>query len=85
MAQTRFQIDYQVAHPGHPLPGPALCLQWGRYHYADGTKQEGYRFIWTRDDGSIQARGPARIPSLAEIDVLTALAKQQGWGGHNGG
>lgn len=85
MAQTRFHMEKEVPHPGHPLPGPTLWLQWGCYRYSDGNVQEGYRFIWTRADGSIQARGPARIPALADIEVLTALARQQGWGGHNGG
>ena len=67
MAQTRFQIEHQVSRPGDPLPGPALWLQWGRYRYADATVQQGYRFVWTRDDGSVQARGPARIPSLDDV------------------
>jgi hypothetical protein len=84
MSQARFVMEKEVAHPGHPQPEAALWLQWGSYHYADGSQQCGYRFIWTRPDGSIQSRGPARIPALADIDVITALARQQGWGNHKG-
>lgn len=61
-----------------------LCLQWGRYIYDDNTEQAGYRFIWRRPDGSIQPRGPARIPSLADVKLLTDLAQREGWGGHIG-
>ena len=84
MPQTRYRMFNEVAHPGHVQPGPCLWLQWGRYDYADGTQQEGYRFIWTRPNGTIQARGPARIPSLADIDILMTLARQQGWGANIG-
>jgi hypothetical protein len=80
MAKTWFEMRNEVPHPDHPLPGPTLWLQWGTYHYANGESQDGYRFIWTRADGSIQSRGPARIPAIVDIEVLIALARHQGWG-----
>lgn len=81
---ARFFAKHEVVHPGHRRRGPKLALQWGRYVYDSGSEQHGYRFIWRRPDGSIQARGPARIPALADIDVLVAIARQQGWGGYQG-
>ena len=61
--------------------GYRLCLQWCRYIYDDGTMQEGYRFIWRRPDGSLQAaRGQARLPSLALAEQLISEARRRGWG-----
>ena len=60
--QTRIQIVQETPrkHEGKPQ----LRLQWCRYLYADGTMEHGYRFIWLREDGSLQAsRGQARIRS----------------------
>jgi hypothetical protein len=50
----------------------------------DGSgEQLGYRFIWRRPNGDLQgARGQARIPSLADIQELTAIALREGWGHH---
>jgi hypothetical protein len=80
---AHFEIEHEAIHPYHPEGDFRLCLQWGRYVYDDGSEpEEGYRFIWRRRDGSIQPRGPARIPALADIDVLVAMARQQGWGGN---
>ena len=37
--------------------------------------------IWRRPDGSLQpARGQARIPSLADAELLIRLARELGWG-----
>lgn len=55
-----------------------LCFQWGFYHYNDRPDENGYRFIWRREDGSLQSR-PARIPSSDELDELINLAKKSGW------
>jgi hypothetical protein len=70
-------------------PGPQgewrLCFQLCRYIYDDGGMDEGYRFIWRRPDGSLQAaRGQARIPSIHQAEQLIASARQQGWGDHQG-
>ena len=44
-------------------------------------QQTGYRFIWRRPDGSLQpARGQARLPSLADAELLMRLARDLGWG-----
>lgn len=76
---ARFASDHEVIHPDHPEGDYRLCFQWGRLIHDDKSVQTGYRFIWRRPNGSIQARGPARIPSLKDIDVLVSLARQQGW------
>jgi 3-hydroxyisobutyrate dehydrogenase-like beta-hydroxyacid dehydrogenase len=47
--------------------------------------QYGYRFIWLRPDGSLQAtRGQARLPSFAAVERLFAAAKAEGWGDQDG-
>ena len=58
-----------------------LCFQWCEYIYDDGSDNEfGYRFIWRRPDGTLQAaRGQARIPSLKEMNDLIELAAYAGW------
>lgn len=57
-----------------------LCFQWCQYNYDDGHTENGYRFIWRRPDGTLQAaRGQARIPSLKDIHELTFLAAKDGW------
>lgn len=66
--------------------GWRLWLQWGEYRYSDGHSQMGYRFIWKRPDGSLQAgRGQARLPSFLEIEKLMAAAKAAGWGDYTDG
>ncbi len=62
-----------------------LCFQWCRYVASDGGLEEGYRFIWRRPDGSLQAaRGQARLPSIQTMEKLIRSAQQQGWGHHTG-
>lgn len=59
-----------------------LCFQWCEYIYEneDDERQMGYRFIWRRPNGSLQAaRGQARIPSLADMNKLLKLAEEAGW------
>ena len=57
-----------------------LCFQWARWHYDDGDCEAGYRFIWRRDDGSLQpARGQARIPNAAQMFQLIHAAIRDGW------
>jgi len=39
----------------------------------------GYRFIWRKPDGTLQAaRGQARIPSAAEMFQLIQMATEAG-------
>lgn len=57
-----------------------LCFQWGEYKYDDGNMDTGYRFIWRKPDGSLQAaRGQARIPNAAIMFDLIRKASEEGW------
>lgn len=57
-----------------------LCFQQCVYHYDDGTQDNGYRFIWRRPDGSLQAaRGQARIPDRTTLQTLLRQAHIEGW------
>ena len=57
-----------------------LCFQWAQYHFDDGHKQLGYRFIWRKPNGNLQAaRGQARIPDAASMFRLIHAAVQEGW------
>ena len=64
----------------YPLGDWQLFFQWCRYEMEDGT-QYGYRFIWRRPDGKLQAaRGQARIPTVAEGRALMDKAAAEAWG-----
>ena len=55
-----------------------LCFQKVTYHYDDGSAQDGFRFIWRRPDGSLQAaRGQARIESYEQMMALINQAKEE--------
>ena len=58
-----------------------LFFQWVTYNYDDGReRQHGYRFIWRRPNGTLQAaRGQARIPSAEALFILTSKASKAGW------
>lgn len=57
-----------------------LCFQKCVYHYDDGTAENGYRFIWRRPDGSLQAaRVQARLPDRESIANLVEQAQKEGW------
>ena len=62
----------------------ALCFQWCRYEYGDGSEENGYRFIYRKpNSGHLQgARGQARIPTIADILELIGIAIREGWGHH---
>jgi hypothetical protein len=79
---THVIVLHEIAHPEHRRDGWRLCLQWARYQYDDKSEpQTGYRFIWRRPGGLLQpARGQARIPSLADAELLIRLARELGWG-----
>lgn len=56
-----------------------LCFQKVTYYYNNGDKQDGYRFIWRRPDGKLQAaRGQARIESYEQMMGFIDLAKKDG-------
>lgn len=56
--------------------GGVLCLQAARYHHADGTTEDGFRFIWRDGQGGAlkPQRGQARLPSLRSARILMAMA-----------
>ena len=58
-----------------------LCFQWVRYKYDDAAPpQMGYRFIWRRPNGSLQAAmGQARIPCASDMYKLIEKATEAGW------
>ena len=62
-----------------------LAFQWCQYiNQDDGSNYHGYRFIWYRADGSLQAaRGQARLPSIRLIRELTERAESEGWGAYD--
>jgi hypothetical protein len=81
--QCRVQVLEECSKQMHN--GCQLCLQWARYIYDNGNMELGYRFIWRRPDGSLQAaRGQARIPSFADMQELMAKAKKGGWARNEG-
>lgn len=85
MMGVRVQVLREAIHPGHVANDWRLCFQWARYVYDDGQVLHGYRFIWRRDDNSLQAaRGQARIPSLEDAETLFRIARAEGWGQHDG-
>lgn len=61
--------------------GWTLCFQYCLYSYSTGKTENGYRFIWRRPNGTLQAaRGQARIPKIDDIESLISKANQAGWG-----
>jgi hypothetical protein len=75
---ANFKIQHEVTNG--QLGDWHLCFQFGSYHYDDNTSEDGYRFIWRKDDNSLQAaRGQARIPSKKDIFELLAKASSDGW------
>ena len=57
-----------------------LCFQKVSYHYDDGSTQDGFRFIWRRPDGSLQAaRGQARNETYEQMMALINQAKEDGF------
>ncbi len=58
-----------------------LCLQEVLYVYDEEDPEKGFRFIYRRPNGHIQAaRGGARIPSLEIAEKLIQEARERGWG-----
>ncbi len=76
MAYVKFHNEVCEQIPN----GWTLCFQRCTYHLDDDTTEEGYRFIWRRPGGTLQAaRGQARIPNAAIMQRLTNAAKDAGW------
>ena len=79
MAQCRVHV---LKSTEKKMPsGWSFCFQWCSYNYGDGNQESGYRFIWKRPDGKLQAaRGQARIPNIALAQEMLEQAKRDGWG-----
>lgn len=80
MRQTFVTIEKEVPHRTKMDDDWTLHFQKVVYHHGDGTTQKGFRFIWRRPDGSLQAaRGQARIPGKEDLMSLIAQAEEQGF------
>ena len=67
-----------------PIGGSQLFFQWCRFALDEG-EQFGYRFIWRRPSGELQAaRGQTRLPSVAVAQELMAKAVSERWGQRDG-
>ena len=79
MANFNIEKEVSIGEDGYYK----LCFQFGKYNYGDGDSECGYRFIWRRPNGTLQAaRGQTRIPSIANIHELLAMAFREGWDLH---
>ena len=75
---ARVQIKNEI--PKNRIEDWQLCFQKCIYNYDDGTNEEGFRFIWRRPTGSLQAaRGQACIPSKSDADYLLKQATEERW------
>lgn len=76
---ARVQIHNEVSEK--PEKGDwNLYFQKVTYYYDGGGSDKGYRFIWRRPDGTLQAaRGQARIKSLSQMMNLIKLATEDGF------
>lgn len=80
MNKTLVSIKKEVPQRTSKDDDWTLHFQKVVYHYGDGTSEEGFRFIWRRPDGSLQAaRGQARIPGKNDLMSLIAQAEEQGF------
>ena len=80
----RVQVVNEVQEH-HDKTRHALCFQYARYFYDDGSMQAGYRFIWRYPPHhNLQpARGQARLPSIKAAQALMDAASSAGWGNHD--
>jgi hypothetical protein len=85
MASVKIHDEVCEVHPvteafEHSDGNWTLCFQRCTYRYDDDSTEEGYRFIWRRPNGTLQAaRGQARIPNAAALQRLLDAAKAEGW------
>jgi hypothetical protein len=80
-----FDAEEEIAHPFHAVGDWRLWLQWGT-QYEDGeAPKSGYRFVWKYPpNDTTLSRGPTLIPSVRDMELLIAAARQQGWGERGG-
>ncbi|MBQ1209838.1 MAG: hypothetical protein IIX64_05160 [Bacteroidales bacterium] len=78
MARVEFFAEVPKRNPQES--GWTLHFQKVVYYLDNGDVHKGFRFIWRRPNGTLQAaRGQARIPSLQELESLVAQAKSAGF------
>jgi hypothetical protein len=77
--QTRIVVFDQVNEHDR-LNEWCLSFQRVRYIYENGDAEDGFRFIWIRPNGNLQAaRGQARIPRLSDAVRLIQQGVERGW------
>jgi hypothetical protein len=73
------EIHHSVPREPH-LNEWTLCFQEVTYHFDETKDERGFRLIWQRPDGSLQAaRGQARIPDARALFDLLRAAQREGW------
>ena len=79
MKNTWIEILKEVPQRAETDADWTLHFQKVVYHYVNGESDKGFRFIWRRPDGSLQAaRGQARIPGEEDLLSLYDQAKKEG-------
>ena len=79
MATAFVEIKREVPQRADTDDDWTLHFQKVVYHYDNGNSEEGFRFIWRRPNGFLQAaRGQARIPGRQELMDLIAQADKEG-------
>lgn len=79
MASARVTVIAEVPERSSSETWWTLHFQKVVYNYDNKTHEKGYRFIWRREDGSLQAaRGQARIPSKTEMMEFIEMAERAG-------
>lgn len=79
MANATVKIEAEVPRRSPSEDDWTLHFQKVVYHYDDGTSEKGFRFIWRRPNGYLQAaRGQARIPGRQELLDLIDQADKEG-------
>ena len=74
--KVKIHAEVQEVQPS----GWSICFQQCTYNHDDRSPEQGFRFIWRRPDGSLQAaRGQARIPNAVTLRLLTQAATRAGW------
>ena len=80
MAKARIEILNEVPDKQENAEEWVLYFQKCIYHYDDGNLDNGFRFIWRKPDGNLQAaRGQARIPEPQALYNLIDEAVTRGW------
>ena len=79
MAKNYVEIKAEVPQRQESDDWWTLHFQKVVYHYEHDEPEEGFRFIWRRPNGSLQAaRGQARIPGRKELMDLIDQADKEG-------